>query len=114
MYCGVTTIAYDLATLPLRCSSTATTAARIVIRGRAADSMQAGGIGDLAYMLRWAAERLPDGDRVLRGQVAQFLLRGKAYAEIVDGPSGFLEQLLPRHPDRVFPSGCRTAACATS
>jgi HK97 family phage portal protein len=37
------------------------------------------------------------------GQLAQFLLRGFAYAEIVDGPSGFLEQLLPRHPDRVLP-----------
>jgi hypothetical protein len=35
--------------------------------------------------------------------IAQLKMRNRAYAEIVPGPSGFMEQLLPRHPDRVTP-----------
>ncbi len=32
---------------------------------------------------------------------AHLLLRGNAYAQIVPGPRGFVDQLLPLHPDRV-------------
>jgi phage portal protein BeeE len=87
MYCGVTTIAYDLATLPLRDVQVRDDGGKDLIRGRSADVLK-GGIGDLAYMLRWAPNDYQTATEYLRGQVAQFLLRGKAYAEIVDGPKG--------------------------
>jgi HK97 family phage portal protein len=54
-------------------------------------------------MLRWAPNSYQTATEYFASQVAQFLLRDKAYAEIVSGPGGFLDQLLPRHPDRVFP-----------
>jgi HK97 family phage portal protein len=101
MYCGVTTIAYDLATLPLLTYKYRDDGGKDRIRGRAADYMR-GGIADLAYMLQWAPNDFQTATEFFAGQVAQFLLRSKAYAEIVDGPNGFLAQLLPRHPDRVF------------
>lgn len=102
MYCGVTTIAYDLATLPLYTYRYRDDGGKDRVRGRSAD-VAGGGIGDLAYMLQWAPNDYQTATEFLAGQVAQFLLRSKAYAEIVDGPRGFLSQLLPRHPDRVHP-----------
>lgn len=102
MYCGVTTIAYDLATLPAFTYKYRDDGGKDRIRGRTADYMR-GGIADLAYMLQWAPNDYQTATEYFGGQVAQFLLRGKAYAEIVDGPNSFLAQLLPRHPDRVFP-----------
>jgi HK97 family phage portal protein len=102
MYCGVTTIAYDLATLPVQTFRYRDDGGKDRVRGRSADTIK-GGIADLAYMLQWAPNNFQTATEYFAGQVAQFLLRGKAYAEIVDGPSGFLAQLLPRHPDRVFP-----------
>lgn len=102
MYCGVTTIAYDLATLPAQTFKYRSDGGKDRIRGRSADVMR-GGIADLAYMLQWAPNDYQTATEFFAGQVMQFLLRNKAYAEIVDGPSGFLGQLLPRHPDRVIP-----------
>lgn len=103
MYCGVTTIAYDLATLPLQTLRMHPDDDGVdVVRGKSADWAK-GGIGDLAYMLRWAPNDYQTATEFTVGQVAQWLLRDVAYAEIKDGPSGFLAQLLPRHPDRVFP-----------
>lgn len=103
MYCGVTTIAYDLATLPAETRKYhQDDEGSDLIRGRAVDYLK-GGISDLAYMLRWAPNDYQTATEFFVGHVAQWLLRGKAYAEIVDGPRGFLAQLLPRHPDRVFP-----------
>jgi HK97 family phage portal protein len=32
------------------------------------------------------------------------LLRGNAYAQIIPGPRGFVDQLIPLHPDRIKPS----------
>lgn len=101
MYCGVTTIAYDLATCPLQTRKyRPNDEGSDPVRGRASD-MLTGGITDLAYMLQWAPNDYQTATEYFVGQVAQYLLRGKAYAEIVDGPRGFLSQLLPRHPDRV-------------
>lgn len=62
-----------------------------------------GGIGNVAYMLRWQPNAIQTATEYMVGQVAQFHLRGKGYAEIAGGRDGAFEQLLPRHPDRVFP-----------
>jgi HK97 family phage portal protein len=102
MYCGVSTIAYDLATLPAETFKYRDDGGKDRVIARSADHLK-GGIADLAYMLRWAPNNFQTATEYFVGQVAQFLLRGRAYAEIVDGPNGFLSQLLPRHPDRVFP-----------
>lgn len=102
VYCATTTIAYDLATLPVETAKYRTDGGKDPIRGRSADIPQ-GGIRELAYMLRWAPNSFQTATEYFASQVAQFLLRGRAYAEIVSGPGGFLDQLLPRHPDRVFP-----------
>ncbi len=102
MYCGISTIAYDLATLPVETFKYRRDGGKDRIRGSAAEWAK-GGIGDLAYMLQWAPNDFQTATEYVAGQVAQYLMRGKAYAEIIDGPRGFLAQLLPRHPDRVFP-----------
>lgn len=102
MYCGVTTICYDLATLPLLTYRYRDDGGKDRIRARSADVMK-GGIADLAYLLQWAPNDYQTATEYTGAMVAQFLLRDKAYAEIKDGPNGFLAQLLPRHPDRVFP-----------
>lgn len=106
--CGVTTIAYDIATLPCFTYKARTDGGKDRIRGSAAE-WAAGGIGDLAYMLQWAPNEVQTATEFFAGMVMQFLMRDRAYAEIVDGPKGFLSQLLPRHPDRVeqqrLPSG---------
>ncbi len=102
MRCGVLTIAYDLATLPCQTYKYRTDGGKDRIRGSSAE-WAAGGIGDLAYMLQWAPNNYQTATEYFAGQVLQFLMRGKAYAEIVDGAKGFLSELLPRHPDRVFP-----------
>ncbi len=102
MYCGISTIAYDLATLPVETFKYRRDGGKDLIRGSAAEWAK-GGIGDLAYMLRWSPNDYQTWTEYCAGQVAQFLMRGKSYAEIIDGPRGFLAQLLPRHPDRVFP-----------
>ncbi len=102
MRCGVLTIAYDLATLPCQTYKYRSDGGKDRIRGSSAE-WAAGGIGDLAYMLQWAPNNYQTATEYGAGQVLQFLMRGKAYAEIVDGAKGFLSELLPRHPDRVFP-----------
>lgn len=108
MYCGVTTIAYDLATLPLQTFRYRDDEGKDRVRP-SAGSLEAGGIGALAYRLRWQPNDYQTSTEYHVSLVAQFLLRGRAYAEIVPGASGFADQLLPRHPDRVqqerLPSG---------
>jgi phage portal protein BeeE len=105
-YCGVKTIAYDLATLQLRMFKNRPDGGKDVIRGNPRSAPPAAS-ADLAYRLSVQPNDQQSAAEYYAGQIAQFLLRGFAYAEIVDGPSGFLEQLLPRHPDRVLPGGCR-------
>jgi HK97 family phage portal protein len=107
-YCGVTTIGYDLATLPCQVFQHRDDGGKDRVRA-ARGGPTPGGIGGLAYMLRWAPNPYQTATEFFLGMVAQFLLRGKAFSEIVSGPNGFLEQLLPRHPDRILeerlPSG---------
>lgn len=100
--CAVRVISYDIATLPLQTFKLRPDGGKDLIRGRSTDLI-IGGIGDLAYMLRWAPNNYQTATEYFVGQLAQWLLRSVAYAEIVPGPSGFVGQLLPRHPDRVFP-----------
>lgn len=102
MCCGVKTICYDLATLPCQTFKYRLDGGKDRIRG-SSQEWAAGGIGDLAYMLQWAPNDYQTATEYFAGQVLQFLMRSVAYAEIVDGPKGFLSQLLPRHPDRVTP-----------
>jgi HK97 family phage portal protein len=104
MYCGVTTIAYDLATLPLQVFQYRDDGGKDRVKpGLPGQSVRAGSIGDLAYRLRWGPNAYQTTTEFILSMVVQWLLRSRAYAEIVDGPSGFLEQLIPRHPDRVWP-----------
>lgn len=103
-YCGVTTIAYDLATLPLQIFKRRDDGGKDRVQPRFGNGSQTiGGIGDLAYKLRWQPNSYQTATEFWVGMLVQFLMRPAGYAEIVAGQSGFLDQLLPRHPDRVTP-----------
>lgn len=104
MSSGVRMIGMDLATLPAQTFRLRDDGGKDRVKpiyGNGID--QSAGIGSLAYMLRWQPNSFQTATEFMLGQVAQYLLRGVAYAEIVNGPYGFLSQLLPRHPDRVTP-----------
>jgi HK97 family phage portal protein len=102
-YGGVTTIGYDLATLPAQVFKRRDDGGKDRIQPRFGNGVDlVGGIGSLSYKLRWQPNDYQTATEFFFGMVAQFLMRGRGYAEIVSGQSGFLEQLLPRHPDRVF------------
>lgn len=108
MYGGVTTIAYDLATLPAEIFRERSDGGKDRIEPTLR-SLGENGVPHLAYLLRWQPNAFQTATEFMIGQVAQYLLRGVAYAEIVTGVGGFVDQLLPRHPDRVraerLPSG---------
>ncbi len=99
-YAGTKIIAYDLATLPLQLYRRRDDGGKDKVTGGV--SSQAG-IGALAYRLRWAPNDYQTASEFLIGQFASLILREVCYAEIVKGPTGFMDQLLPRHPDRVQP-----------
>lgn len=68
------------------------------------------GIGSLARKLRWQPNSWQTAKAFWTTLAWQFLLRPAAYAEIVYRPGlDFVDQLVPRHPDRVrqerLPSG---------
>lgn len=69
------------------------------------------GIGDLAYKLRWQPNSWQTAKAFWSTLAWQYLLRPAAYAEIVYQPGSRIEiqQIIPRHPDRVtqevLPSG---------
>ena len=100
MYSGVTMIGRDLATLPLQTFKVRQDGGKDRVRGTAA----AGGLGiaGLAYLLRWAPNAVQTATEFWVSMVVQWLLRSRAYAEIVPGRGG-VGQLLTRHPDRVTP-----------
>jgi HK97 family phage portal protein len=102
VYCAVTTIGYDLATLPCQTFRYRSDDGKDRIRP-SASSLETGGIGALAYLLRWQPNNWQTATEFFVSQASQFLLRSVAYAEIVPGPNGAIGQLLPRHPDRVKP-----------
>jgi HK97 family phage portal protein len=100
LYSGVTMIAYDLATCPAQTFRMRDDEGKDRVRGGPTSP----GIGGVAYRMRWAPNDVQTSVEWVVSMVAQFLLRGRAYAEIVGGPTtGIAEQYLPRHPDRVRP-----------
>jgi HK97 family phage portal protein len=105
--CGVLTYCYDLGTLPLRAFKNRADGGKDLVVGGV--SSHAAGIGALIYKLQWQPNLCQTSVEFFVSMIAQFMMRNIGYAEIVPGPSGFLEQLLPRHPDRVkaerLPSG---------
>ncbi len=102
------------------CTSAVWQAVRILTEGIASYPL-------ITYRRRevWARERVPDHPLydLLRWQpntwqtafefwemvMGHLVLRGNAYAQIVPGPRGFVDQLVPLHPDRMqvgrLPSG---------
>lgn len=100
-FSGVTMISSDLATLPLQTFKRRDDGGKDLVRPIFGNGIDIGGIGGLAYKLRWQPNQIQTATEFLLSMWAQFLMRGWAYAEIVPGPSGAIEQLLPRHPDRV-------------
>jgi len=101
MYSGVSMIAFDLATLPCQTFKLRDDGGKDRIRGGSFSSD--GGIGGLAYRLRYQPNPWQTAAEFMLSLVAQLLLRENAYAEIRPGPSNSIDQLLPRHPDRVRP-----------
>jgi HK97 family phage portal protein len=61
------------------------------------------GIGGLAYRVRWQPNAWQSAKGFWSTLVWQYLLRPTAYAEIVyrPGSDSIIDQLVPRHPDRV-------------
>ena len=72
-------------------------------RGRARVYASNRGIGRLAYQLKWQPNHWQTAKAFWSTLAWQYLLRPAAYAEIVyqPGSDSFVDQLLPRHPDRV-------------
>ena len=97
-YAGVTMIATDLATMPPVMYALRPDGGKdMVAFGKTGD----GGVSDLAYKLRWQPNLVQTSAEFFLAMFAQYLMREVAYAEIVSGPRGAIDQLLPRHPDRV-------------
>lgn len=105
--CAVLTIGYDLATLPLRAFKNRPDGGKDLVVGGV--NNHAAGIGALIYKLQWQPNQVQTSVEFFLSMIAQYEMRNIGYAEIIPGPSGFMEQLLPRHPDRVkaerLPSG---------
>lgn len=108
-YSGVTMIGRDLATLPCQAFRRRQDGGKDLVRtfyGEGIDT--SGGISSMAYMLRWQPNVYQTATEFWLNMIAQYLMRAKAYAEIIT-ERGMMIQLLPRHPDRVtaqrLPSG---------
>ena len=105
VYCAVSTITDDFGTAT--CQMFEDTGND----GRARVKYSAPGIGTLARMLRWQPNRWQTAKAFWSTMGWQYLLRPAAYAEIIytPGTGSFVDQLVPRHPDRVrqevLPSG---------
>ncbi len=72
-------------------------------QGRARVGSGEAGIGRLAYQLKWAPNRWQTAKAFWSTLVWQYLLRPACYAEIEyrPGSDAFIEQMIPRNPDRV-------------
>lgn len=58
-------------------------------------------LGQLEYRLRWQPNAVQTAFEFWELAQSHIDLRGWFIAELVPGPSGFADQLIPRHPDRV-------------
>lgn len=100
-YGGVTMKAYDLATLPLQMFRRRDDEGKDRVPAKLGADI--GGIQSLAYKLRWQPNDVQTSTEFWASMITQLQMREVAYAEIASGPTGFADQLLPRHPDRVTP-----------
>jgi len=100
MYCGITMISQDIASMPCQFFRYAGEGKERVRPGGPGDAQ---GIAALVYRLRWQPNTTQTAVEFWRAIIVSYLLRDLAYARIVPGPSGFADQLLTLHPDRVRP-----------
>lgn len=103
VYCAVTMIADDISTMPLQLFRFREDGGKDRVRTAQR------GLGIEPYTLRWQPNAYQTAKDFFGMLVGHQLLRGTAYTEIVRAPDGSIEQLVPRHPDRVravvLPSG---------
>lgn len=97
VYCAVSTISDDFGTMTCQLFED------LGADGRRRIGYRDAGIGTLAYQLRWAPNRWQTAKAFWSTMAWQYQLRPAAYAELMYRPDGqgFLDQLIPRHPDRV-------------
>lgn len=97
VYCAVDTISADFGT------STCQMFEDLGNDGRRRVAYSAPGIGSLARKLRWKPNVRQTAKAFWSTLAWQYLLRPAAYAEIIYRPNldSFVDQLIPRHPDRV-------------
>lgn len=107
VYCAVDTISADFGT------ATCQMFEDLGNDGRRRVPYSAPGIGSLARQLRWQPNSWQTAKAFWSTIAWQYLLRPAAYAELIyrPGSPGFVDQLVPRHPDRVrqevLPRGIR-------
>jgi HK97 family phage portal protein len=97
VYCAVDTISADFGTSPCQMFSDDGD------DGRSRVKFSDPGIGSLAYRLRWQPNIWQSAKAFWSTLAWQYLLRPAAYAEILykPGTDTIINQLVPRHPDRV-------------
>ncbi|MGE0460910.1 MAG: phage portal protein [Vicinamibacterales bacterium] len=105
VHCAVDTISADFGTMTCQMFRDEGEA------GRSRVKFSDPGIGGLAYRLRWQPNAWQSAKAFWSTLAWQYLLRPACYAEIAyrPGSDSIIDQLLPRHPDRVeqqrLPSG---------
>jgi HK97 family phage portal protein len=105
VHCAVSTISDDFGTMSCQFFR------NVGADGRERVRFSDPGIGGLAYRLRWQPNLWQTSKAFWSTLCWQYLLRPAAFAEIVyrPGSNSFVDQLVPRHPDRVktqrLPSG---------
>lgn len=97
MYSGVTRIGGDFMRMPAHVLRVRDDGGKDRVRG----GPLSGGIGSLAYRLRWKPNHVQTAAAFFACLAAQYTLRNRCYAEIQPDETGPFGQLLPRHPDRV-------------
>lgn len=101
-YAGVRMIARELGTLPAQTFKNRTDGGKDKIAPQWRRGEDFGGIGRLAYLLRWQPNSFQSSPEFWMCLLASFLTRQRFFAEIVEGGlDGAIGQILPRHPDRV-------------
>lgn len=98
VHCAVSSISDDFGTMTCQMFENLGEEGRRKID--AADPRGAG-INALAFRLRWQPNFFQSAKAFWSTLAWQYLLRRAAYAEIIPGLSGFADQIVPRHPDRV-------------
>jgi HK97 family phage portal protein len=97
VYCAVDTISSDFGTMTCQMFRDLGDA------GKSRVTFSDPGIGALAYRLRWQPNILQTAKAFWSTLAWQYLLRPACYAEILyrPGSDSIIDQLVPRHPDRV-------------